>query len=252
MYIDGYNLYYGGRRHCGSSGVPWKWFDPRAMVEGVVKEQLRFSSQAGHSPIVSAWKNAVVDRVVYCTARISGVRNPTAPTDQDIYFSAIQFTGAVDHIELGMYKSRVKQAPLATQRKGQNPQPVTSGGPVTVMDSSWKPVSNAMFKVSYQSDEEKGSDVNVGSHLLIDVLTGRVDAAIVVSNDSDLKFPVTFARSRVPIGVINPRGGRAVADLLSPGRVGASHHWNRNLRDTDFTNNQMPNPAGRFRKPSDW
>lgn len=109
-----------------------------------------------------------------------------------------------------------------------------------------------MFKVSYQSDEEKGSDVNVASHLLIDVLTGTVDAAIVVSNDSDLKFAVSFARSRVPVGVINPRGGRAVADLVAPGTVGSSHHWNRNLRPEDFTQNQLPDPAGGFRKPSGW
>jgi hypothetical protein len=49
--------------------------------------------------------------------------------------------------------------------------------------------------VSYANREEKGSDVNVASHLLVDVLTDRIDAAVVISNDSDLRFPVQFARA---------------------------------------------------------
>jgi hypothetical protein len=44
----------------------------------------------------------------------------------------------------------------------------------------------------------------MSSHLLVDVLTGVIDAAVVISNDSDLRFPVQFARTRVPVGLINP------------------------------------------------
>jgi len=38
--------------------------------------------------------------------------------------------------------------------------------------------------------------------VLVDVLTGVVDAAVVVSNDSDLEFPVSYARTRVPVGLV--------------------------------------------------
>jgi hypothetical protein len=38
----------------------------------------------------------------------------------------------------------------------------------------------------------------------LDVLTGVVDAAVVVSNDSDLAFPVSYARTRVPVCLVNP------------------------------------------------
>lgn len=55
--------------------------------------------------------------------------------------------------------------------------------------------------------EEKGSDVNVASHLLLDLLHQRIDAAVVVSNDSDLAFPVAQARNLVPLGLINPTRG---------------------------------------------
>lgn len=54
--------------------------------------------------------------------------------------------------------------------------------------------------VSYANREEKGSDVNLAAHLLIDVLGGEVDGALVMSNDSDLRFPVEQARQHVPVG----------------------------------------------------
>ena len=37
--------------------------------------------------------------------------------------------------------------------------------------------------------EEKGSDVNLASHLLVDGSGARYDLAVVISNDSDLKEP---------------------------------------------------------------
>ena len=55
------------------------------------------------------------------------------------------------------------------------------------------PVTGAVFMVSYANREEKGSDVNVAAHLLLDVLGGAVDGALVISDDSDLRFPVEQA-----------------------------------------------------------
>ena len=50
-----------------------------------------------------------------------------------------------------------------------------------VQDANDNPVPDATFMISYVNREEKGSDVNVAAHLLVDVLTGVVDAAVVVS-----------------------------------------------------------------------
>jgi hypothetical protein len=50
--------------------------------------------------------------------------------------------------------------------------------------------------------EEKGSDVNLASYLLIDGFRARYDIAVVISNDSDLKTPVEFVRGDLgaPVG----------------------------------------------------
>jgi uncharacterized LabA/DUF88 family protein len=55
--------------------------------------------------------------------------------------------------------------------------------------------------------EEKGSDVNLAAHLLIDGFSGRYDCAIVVSGDSDLVTPIRMVRDelKIPIGVLNPQ-----------------------------------------------
>jgi hypothetical protein len=74
------------------------------------------------------------------------------------------------------------------------PRLVTPEWPVTVPGSSGNPVHDARFLVSIAQREEKGSDVNVASHLLLDVFLNRIDAALVISNDSDLRFPVKEAR----------------------------------------------------------
>jgi hypothetical protein len=105
-------------------------------------------------------------------------------------------------VAYGSYVARVKYAPLAAKAASRSggPQLVHPQWPVMMQDANGNPVPDATFMISYANREEKGSDVNVAAHLLVDVLTGVVDAAVVVSNDSDLEFPVSYARTRVAAG----------------------------------------------------
>lgn len=54
--------------------------------------------------------------------------------------------------------------------------------------------------------EEKGSDVNLASHLIIDASAGLFDVALVISNDTDLVEPIRLVRSRfrLRVGVAAP------------------------------------------------
>ncbi|MDP9296565.1 MAG: NYN domain-containing protein, partial [Actinomycetota bacterium] len=54
--------------------------------------------------------------------------------------------------------------------------------------------------------EEKGSDVNIATYMLLDAHNGDCDVAVVISNDSDLKEPVALAQSDMglKVGVVNP------------------------------------------------
>ena len=59
--------------------------------------------------------------------------------------------------------------------------------------------------------EEKGSDVNLATHLLHDAHMGRFEVAVVVSNDSDLLEPIKIVRERLHkrVGILNPHPIRA-------------------------------------------
>ena len=100
-YIDGFNLYYGARRCCGRESPGWRWIDVRALVE---------------SALPQAWidRGAVLARIVYCTARVSGATgpSPSAVADQDVYIRALRAHRSVDLIEFGNFVSRAKFAPL--------------------------------------------------------------------------------------------------------------------------------------------
>lgn len=54
--------------------------------------------------------------------------------------------------------------------------------------------------------EEKGSDVNLASHMLLDAFRDEADIFVVVSNDSDLTEPLRIVRHELgkQTGIINP------------------------------------------------
>ena len=240
VYIDGYNLYYGGRGICGRSSTGWRWLDTRALAQELVTAHSR-------------WAEPTLEVVTYCTARISGASNPEGQREQDVYLRALDQSGAVTHIAYGNYVARVATAPLAVA--GRNGKPVIAHPqwPVMVQDGAGSDVPDARFMASVARREEKGSDVNVASHLLIDVLTEAVDAALVISNDSDLAFPIHYVRNMVPVGVVNPTKGYRAGKLAGQPTDGVGNHWWYQMQPEDWYRNQLPHEIGtRITKPPKW
>ena len=99
--------------------------------------------------------------------------------------------------------------------------------------------------------EEKGSDVNLASHLLIDGFDGDYDVAIVVSNDSDLLEPIRLVRSRLgrTVGLLNPYKKTAV-DLRGEA------DFYRDVRESALRSCQFPTTLidanGTIVKPAEW
>lgn len=239
VYVDGYNLYYGGRSICGRGTVGWRWLDVRGLAQSVIQSH-------------SGWKGPFALRIVFCTARIKGQSNTSSQQDQDTYLRALSKSGAVDVLEFGTYVERVATNPLATIGRKGRPILTTADWPVMVKDSTGWDVPNATFMASVARREEKGSDVNVAAHLLVDVLTETVEAAVVISNDSDLKLPVQIARNRVSVGLVNPTRGYPAGALNAAPTVGAGGHWWYQLTAADFNGSQLPSPVAGLTRPSGW
>lgn len=244
VYVDGFNLWYGGRALMGGRGVPgWRWLDLRTLFDTVVGRESRWSP----TPTIA--------HVVYCTARRHDPDNPGAQRDQVVYLRALTASGSVDRIELGTYVNQVKTAPLAIKGRRGRPELLQPGWPVVLNSPNGQRYEDARFMVSIARREEKGSDVNVASHLLLDVLQHRndVNAAVVVSNDSDLAFPVREARQIVPVGLVNPTPGYFAGALNGAPTDGVSGHWWYQLTANDLIAAQMPPAIGpKIRKPAGW
>lgn len=118
-----------------------------------------------------------------------------------------------------------------------------------------KPRKNASPFVEVEITEEKGSDVNLASHLLIDGFRARYDLAVVISNDSDLKEPIRFVREelKAPVGVLNPHGNRSYA--LSPKQLPRGSFY-KPIRRAVLRASQLPplvpDAKGAIRRPSGW
>ena len=101
--------------------------------------------------------------------------------------------------------------------------------------------------------EEKGSDVNLASHLLVDGFLGAYDVAVVVSNDADLLEPVRLVRKvlGLPVGVLKVEGGQRACVFANVGS------FIKPLRRAHFERAQLPPvvrdaSGGLWRKPAEW
>jgi hypothetical protein len=89
------------------------------------------------------------------------------------------------------------------------------------------PLPNGPRTVEVVKTEEKGSDVNLATYLLVDAFNKDCEVAAIISNDSDLISPIEFVRSQLGIlvGILNPHQNRSralydVTDFYKPIRKG--------------------------------
>jgi uncharacterized LabA/DUF88 family protein len=168
-----------------------------------------------------------VQRIRYFTARVEARPGDSGQRQrQDVYLRAL---ATIPHlsVHLGTFLSH----------------PV----PAIRADS---PVGKPRF-VSVIKTEEKGSDVNLATHLLLDGFRGDYDVAAVISNDSDLTEPVRAVRDelKLPIGVLCPH------DNPSYQLRTAATFW-REIRTATLAKAQfsdtLTDARGEFHKPERW
>ncbi len=172
-----------------------------------------------------------VKRVRYFTARVKNwVYNPAASDRQHLYLRALGTLPKVS-IHYGSFTMRRPKMPLFNN-----------------------PSRDAPALVRVLRAEEKRSDVNLASWLLVDCYENDCDVAIVISNDSDLATPVEIVRDRIgkKVGVINPRPSESRS-----GAMEKSASWSMITIDrSHFESNQMTrelsDTRGTFSKPASW
>jgi hypothetical protein len=109
--------------------------------------------------------------------------------------------------------------------------------------------------------EEKGSDVNLAAHLLLDGFWGKYECAIVISGDSDLVTPIRMVKEELkkPVGVLNPQrlsGANCRPPRKNGGLQQASSFYQNGVTWAQLQAAQFPSPMtdanGAFHKPPTW
>ncbi len=105
--------------------------------------------------------------------------------------------------------------------------------------------------VNVIKDEEKGSDVNFASYLLVDAFRNKMDCAIIVTNDSDLYEPVRIVKAELKkkICLLNPQ-------KTFSSRLAQLANQKKQVRKGALEVSQFPpilkDIKGSFSKPDDW
>lgn len=168
-----------------------------------------------------------ITAVRYFSANISA--RPEAldqPIRQQMYFRALRTLPGLT-IQLGYFKAHEVAMKLV------HPRP---NGPPTAW--VWR-------------TDEKGSDVNLATQLLVDAFDNKFECAVLVTNDSDLLAPVRAVRERFQkvVGVLNPqeRPSRALKGVA---------HFYKKIRPSVLALSQFPpsltDAHGTFHKPASW
>jgi uncharacterized LabA/DUF88 family protein len=166
-------------------------------------------------------------RIKYFIAKVSArPGDPGQPVRQQTFLRALKTIPNLEIVYGQFLQSKVSM-PLA------NPRP---GAPkfVTVIKT-----------------EEKGSDVNIASHMIHDGHLGLYDTAVIVSNDSDLVEPVKIVRYGLnkDVGMLNPHNRPSYSlkkhvTFIKKIRKGV-------LKQSQFPT-QLADESGPFHKPSGW
>lgn len=171
-----------------------------------------------------------VNRIRYFTARITGLPDdPDAPSRQDSYLRAL-LTFPHITIHFGRFQMKVARMPLAF------------------------PPRDAPRTVEVIKTEEKGSDVNLATALLLDTFRRDCDSALVISNDADLAEPIWAVRHElgVPIGVANPYPyERRALDLIAA-RPTFLRQINVGVLKTCQLPELLHDEQGKIRRPDRW
>ena len=170
-----------------------------------------------------------VHRVCYFTARLDArPSNPGQAQRQLIYLRALATLAGFD-IYYGAFRSGVKRRPLA------------------------EPMPGLPTHVLVRDSEEKGSDVNLATRLLVDGFKEEYEQAVVVSNDADFAGAMRYVRDDLGLRVtlVNPDPRNASPRELAEAATYVKRLWKSHLRRSQLPST-LADEVGSITKPAGW
>ena len=170
-----------------------------------------------------------INRVCYFTARLD-VRpgNPGQAQRQLIYLRALETLPGFDAY-YGVFRTGAKRRPLA------------------------EPVPGLPTHVLVRDSEEKGSDVNLATRLLVDGFNREYERAVIVSNDADFAGAMRYVRDdlRLRVALVNPDPNNSSPRELASAATYVKRLWKSHLRRSQLPDT-LRDDIGAIRKPNGW
>ena len=256
-YIDGFNLYYGAvKKNYGSDTNPtyYKWLNVERLLQNILNPK----------PTIS--------KIKYFTARITSLpEDPQAPSRQALYLKALKTLKNLE-IYYGHFLKTPKFIPLFPLKdKNFIPSEESSSRELDKLIKKLEGLLSEIkdldpkFKFKFQRREEKGSDVNLATHLLLDAFQEEYDRAIIVTNDSDLFTPIKVIKTVLnkKVAIISPhkKASGKLLNLFSKAKVESkelkgSREFIQVIKESHLKksqfNNTLSDHRGAFSKPDSW
>lgn len=180
VYVDGFNLYYRALRKKGTDGDSkkgLKWLDINKLCTNLL--------------LTSSPKDVMINEIHYYTAHVSG-KTESSPRDQQVYLNALSTSNKIK-LHFGSFQVSEKWMPCVN--------PLLLKPTPEKLEIEPEPVCVKIIKT-----EEKGSDVNLGVHLVRDALLKRFDKAVVITNDGDLveAIKIVIDEAKLPVVLLSP------------------------------------------------
>ena len=187
-----------------------------------------------------------VSKIYYFTAKVDArPHDPDQPNRQLAYLQALATLPRVE-VHFGNFMSSVVSQAVVETDPNTGRWLRNGGKPVLNLDEEGHPA-----KVWVLKSEEKGSDVNLASHLLRDAYNERCTCAAIISNDSDLLTPIRMAKDDcgLVIGLIPPRSkGSVELKALADFKLEPRKHFLEQAQFPDV----VSTPTGQVHKPEHW
>ena len=168
VYIDGFNLYH------SLIHTPYKWLNIEKLVHSVLDPS----------------RNHIV-KIKYFTARTPFSESTQR---QDVYLRALKTLQKVEILygkfkkrDIRITKSSLEKLPIFKENFGKLQR-----------------ICDIMGETSIKltKHEEKETDVNIATHITYDCCKENIQSIALLSNDTDLKLPLSFARKNLNKKVI--------------------------------------------------
>ena len=167
----------------------------------------------------------------YFTAWVKPRGDVGAPDRQKIYVKALEATSPMLEVIPGSFSAQDKRRKIS----GSDPPEYAT---VEIM-------------------EEKGSDVNLATHLVYDACQDRFDCAVVISNDGDFAGALNMVKNLCgkQVGLLVPsKGTKRARSRKANKKLLPYVDWHHVLVDSDVAAAQLPSPipGTAIHKPDSW